>query len=307
MAQVLFNLMPKNHEMTQSKSLKTAVELIKALREGPVKSAKLLEQVKASRRTFYRVLSALKDAGVAKEIDGYYYWYEHLDVEKYSSDFEAKQALNHSVTVAAGLQYMLPCTGRYYVEGKPEADREYVSYALAHLKTGYLEFYEVSKKTEEIRKRMVDGENQFIEKVKQRILSTQLKLLEDTKEVTAENLGKNICEDIKESLRGRKPRNLESLRIEEDLVYSGLYKLSGKEEFDSIKRLTEAEEASKKHVEDCRRIVELENEYYIQMKHFEKSVKTLIMKVLNGTPLKGKCDLCPKLETYSTQLRRQEG
>ncbi len=59
------------------------------------------------------------------------------------------------------------------------------------------------------------------------------------------------------------------------------------------------EETLESNKEICGSVVELEGEYYSLRQEFESNVRSLIMQVDNGTPLEGKCHLCPKIRIDS--------
>jgi hypothetical protein len=277
--------------------LAAVVEIIKALRKGPVGSDDLMQKVKASRRTFYRALSGLKDADVVKEKGGEYYWHEHLETREYHSDFEAQQAVEHSRNVASGLVHLLGCRS-YRLDLMPRP--EYAKYGLVHLSTGYPEIYEIYEETEKIRKQIVDEEAEFTGAIKERLLSTSLKLVEQYRSKVAKSVAGGICEDIKEALRGRQGCFLSDLKADESgTVKIGAIRLNEKDELELIRQFILTEEAAKENKNKCMKIVDLESEFYTLRKSLDERTEALIMQVMNGTPLDGKCDLCPKVRVRS--------
>lgn len=266
--------------------------IIKILRaEGSLSPGDLKKKVGMPRRTFYRALSALRDGGVVVKEGERYYWYEFVDTRRYGSEFEANQALKHSRNIASGLKHIMGRSGTYFVEGDLMPNAEYAEPALMHLRTGYSGTYEVFEKAENIRGQVNKKEREFEDGIKARLLASSLQ------PQYPEHVAKIVHNDIKEVLRGRKPYFLTNLHVEGEKVCSGAYTfLAESEMFEQLKHLIMKEEASKENKEICRRIVELENKYYNLRQIFEREIESLIMQVENGTPLKGSCQLCPRVK-----------
>ncbi|MCK4952886.1 hypothetical protein KAS14_03805 [Candidatus Bathyarchaeota archaeon] len=149
---------------------------------------------------------------------------------------------------------------------------------------------------------MDDLEHGFTEEVKNRLLSTSLKLLENRRSEVAKAIAERVSHDIKDTLRGRKPQFQKKLEVhEDDTMKIGAYTLDSKNEFEPIRQFVLQEEKAKGNTDVCKKIVEFENEYYNLRKIFEDTALSLIRQVQNGTPMRGKCGLCPKVKVISTR------
>jgi hypothetical protein len=116
----------------------------------------------------------------------------------------------------------------------------------------------------------------------------------------AKSVAGGICRDIKEILRGREGDFLSDLKADESgRVKIGAIPLDEKGELELIKQFILTEEAAKENKSTCTKIVDLENEFYTLRKSLDEGTEALILHVINGTPLNGKCDLCPKVRVRS--------
>lgn len=278
--------------MARQPILVSIARIIKILRaEGSLSPGDLMKKVGMPKRTFYRALNELMDWDVVIKDGGRYYWYEFTDTKRYESEFEANQALKHSKNIVSGLKHIMGRSTSYFVEGDSKPKAEYVEPALMHLRTGYSGIYEVFEKAEKTEGQVNKKEREFEEGIKARFLASSLQLQ------YAEHVAKIVLNDIKDSLRGRKPFFLTNLRVEGEKVTSGVYTFSVEVEmFEPLKRFIINEESSKENRESCGRIVDLENKYYTLTQKFKKEIEFLIMQVENGIPLKGSCQVCPRIK-----------
>ena len=282
-----------------TKTLEAVTEIVKILREeGSMNKAKLMNKVGATRRTFYRTLKALREAGVVLEEGGICYWHEFLETRVYRSDFEAEQALKHSKNVALSLKDRL-YGRRYHLEGDLMPELKYKTSALMHLRIGYVNVYRVFEEAEAIRHRI----NQRRSELKKRIMAKLPSIKTESKielEINPDNMAEIISEDIISVLRKRDSFFFNNLKIKDGIVESGRYTLGKnfheKDAFEVLTNFIKEEEASIANRKVCRKIVNIENQHYELSQMFEKEIETLITLVENGTPLKGKCDYCPKVK-----------
>jgi len=279
--------------MARQPILVAVVQVIEILRaEGSLSPGELMKKVGVPKKTFYRALSALRDSGVVVKDDGRYYWYESLDTRIYENKFEHGLALKHSKNIVLGLKCITGSSSSYFVEGEGNlmSKPEYAEPALMHLRTGYSGTYELYEKAENAKRQTNKKEDELEEGIKARLLASSLQLQ------YPQHVVKIILDDIKEVLRGRKPRFLADLHVEDENVRSCGYTLAKREMFESLKHFIMEEEASKENRESCSRIVELENKYYTLRQKFSRKIENLIMQVENGRPLKGNCQFCPKVK-----------
>lgn len=274
----------------------TVQKIIRTLRaEGSLRSEELRKRVSMPRRTFYRALSALSDAGVVSKDGERYYWYESLDTRTYRNKFEADLALKHSIKIASGLKHKIEGYRSYFVEGELPPKSEYVEPALMHLRTGYSGIYKVFEKAEEANRLANEKEAKFKEGIKAKLLATSPQMPYPVNVVDI--ILDIILTDIKEVLRGRRPRFLNDLSIKDGNVTSLGYTLSVEiDMLEPLKNFIMKEEASKENRESFVRIVKLENKRYTLNQKFEREIRKLIMQVENGTTLKGSCEFCPKVK-----------
>jgi len=277
--------------MAQTPALGAVSKIVRILKErGSMSPGELLREVGVTKRTFYRALGALRDAGVIREESGFYYWYEHLETAEYQSEFEAEQALNHSRNIASGLQHLLERNVRDYAGGGL-GRAEYAEYALTHLRTGYSGTYKDFQEAENVKRQTNENENKLIENIKAKLIALSLRVSYPT------YVPEIVLADIKEVLRGRKPYFITDLKVEDEKVKSGAYAdLAKKEEFQSLKQFIIKEEMLKENMEYCRGILEMEHEYITLWQRFRKEIEVLLMQVGNGMPLKGGCQICPKVK-----------
>lgn len=282
-------------QLTQQPILVSIIKTIKAMRaEGSMSPSELKRKVSMPKRTFYRGLKTLTESGVVINKDGKYYWYDFLDTRTYTSEFEANNALNHSENIASGLKHLIFHESTF-IEGELVPDPEYTEYALIHLKIGYAEIHKIYEKAQKIRKQIDEKEKEFREKAKERLLASSLEVL------YPDNVVEIIVSDIKEINRGRNPYFLNNLRIEGEQVKSGAYSsLVRPEIFEPFKHYIIEEETNSENKEMCGEIVLLESKHYELKKKFDDYVNNLIKQVENGTPLKGTCQLCPKIRISET-------
>lgn len=281
--------------MAQTGVLVSVSGIIRTLREkGGLSTRDLFADVGGSRRTFFRALSALKEAGVVVKVGEKYYWYEFVEERVYGSAFEAEQALHHSRIIVSGLNYILQ-RGRYSVEGELRSREEFKERALMHLRTGYPEIYRVYERAEGAREEAFVEERRVRDGIKAR-LPASLQVAEP------EYVAEIIVEDIKEDLTGRAPRFLPRLRVEGGEVRCAPYTLIPSEAYDEpmgafgeLRSFITREESEEGNRGSCGRILNLANRYYNLRQTFEHEIEDLIAMVESGTPLRGRCRLCPKV------------
>jgi hypothetical protein len=95
---------------------------------------------------------------------------------------------------------------------------------------------------------------------------------------------------------GREPSFLDSLKVVGDEVRSIGYSLAKKDAFDELRKFILEQEADIENRESCGIMINLGASYYKLRQSLEKEVKMLISIVENGSPLRGKCQLCPKVK-----------
>ena len=89
---------------------------------------------------------------------------------------------------------------------------------------------------------------------------------------------------------------LESVKTVGDEGKSIGYTLAKKDAFDELRKFILEQEADIENRESCGIMINLGASYYKLRQSLEKEVKMLISIVENGSPLRGKCQLCPKVK-----------
>ena len=277
--------------MAQQPVLEAVTKIIKYLREkGAASSEELSMNVGARTRTYYRALNSLLEAEVViKREDGFYCWYEFMEYMTFHNELEAREALNHSRNIAKGLRFLIGEEKGHIIDVNYAVDRGYLEHAIMHLKTGYPEVYKGFYQAEKDREDILDAEARAMKRIRGDVLVSHQVLY-------PEHLVFIILEDIKGTLMGREPSFLESVKIVGDEVKSIGYSLAKKDAVDELRKFILEQEADIENRESCGIMINLGASYYKLRQSLEKEVKMLISIVENGSPLRGKCQLCPKVK-----------
>lgn len=277
--------------MAQQPVLEAVTKIIRYLREkGAASSEELSMNVGARTRTYYRALNSLLEAEVViKREDGFYCWYEFMEYVTFHNELEAREALNHSRNIAKGLRFLIGEEKGHIIDVNYAVDRGYLEHAIMHLKTGYPEVYKDFYQAEKDREDILDAEARAMKRIRSDVLVSHQVLY-------PEHLVFIILEDVKGTLMGREPSFLESVKIVGDEVKSIGYSLAKKDAFDELRKFILEQEADIENRESCGIMINLGASYYKLRQSLEKEVKMLISIVENGSPLRGKCQLCPKVK-----------
>jgi len=278
-------------KVAQQPVLEAVTKIIKYLREkGAASSEELSMNVGARTRTYYRALNSLLEAEVViKREDGFYCWYEFMEYVTFHNELEAREALNHSRNIAKGLRFLIGEEKGHIIDVNYAVDRGYLEHAIMHLKTGYPEVYKGFYQAEKDREDILDAEARAMKRIRGDVLVSHQVLY-------PEHLVFIILEDIKGTLMGREPSFLESVKIVGDEVKSIGYSLAKKDAVDELRKFILEQEADIENRESCGIMINLGASYYKLRQSLEKEVKMLISIVENGSPLRGKCQLCPKVK-----------
>ena len=278
-------------KVAQQPVLEAVTKIIRYLREkGAASSEELSMNVGARTRTYYRALNSLLEAEVViKREDGFYSWYEFMEYMTFHNELEAREALNHSRNIAKGLRFLVREEKGHIIDANYAVDKSYLEHAIMHLKTGYPEVYKDYYQTEKDREDILDAEERAMKRIRSDILVSHQVLY-------PEHLVFIILEDIKGTLTGRAPSFLESVKVVGDEVMSIGYSLAKKDAFDELRKFIFEQEADIENRESCGVMINLGASYYKLRQSLEKEVKMLISIVENGSPLRGKCRLCPKVK-----------
>jgi len=257
-------------------------------------ASRLMEKTQASRKTLYRALGTLKEAELVVEKDGIYYYFEDIGVRVYESKADHELALKHSEKLVLGLDYLVLHSMRGGWVTPPAEGERYKDYAIMHLKTGYRELSELYEKLESIRRSIDTEKEAFQEKFREKLLNEfPSEILYPAQVFTV------VYEDIMNVLRGSKHSFLGDFKVEDRKARCGAYALAEEELAERLKIFLEQEEASKENIDHCRKIAGLENQYFETRSKFDKEIELLKLRVENGTPLQGRCSICPNIKVRS--------
>ena len=107
-----------------------------------------------------------------------------------------------------------------------------------------------------------------------------------------------VCYDLKDKATGHRPRTLKGLSEgDPHRIFEYISENQLKTIIDFIKDEIESEEL----LADARKIIRLENQASKQYQAMEKEAQRLVREVQNGTPLKGHCNICPKITIQKNQ------
>ena len=262
------------------------VDILRLLKtEGPMPAERLRVKTGASKKTFYRALGTLKDAELIVDKDGLYYYFEDISAGVYKTKADHEVALRHSEKIVVGLIDLVSGSETQRTSAKEE---RYRAYALMHIKTGYLEASELYQKLESMKENIETEKQALREEFKGNLVKTFPSGL-----LHPEHAFTVVYEDIMSFLRGGKRTFLDSFQVQDQKVTCEGYILADGKIARRLKTFLEQEE-SKENL-DYRKIARLENQYFEAKAKFDKEMELLKLRVENGTPLQGRCTICPNI------------
>ena len=272
------------------------VQVVGMLREkGEVEVEELLEASKGRRRTLYRVLEALKMAGlVTSPRRGVYRWFE-ADVETYT---EAELNLLKPHWKNLWNSIMLLTKGGYRLYGQSydaEVGRRYLPDLESHLKTGYPEIYELYEKLRSLREQR-DRMMKLIEDEVKALAGEEFKTVLSTfryKNEALQNFATLVIDRMRDvltegSLWMDEDRYWE---VKEDGVWCGgrlLLPPNGSPE--GAKKFIV--EQSQRLLESYREVFKLEGDIYRVREELNSKLDDLAKRIESGLHLRGRCKTC---------------
>jgi hypothetical protein len=172
-------------------------------------------------------------------------------------------------------------------------------YLLQHLEREYPDIYSLYTKIEEDAKKLEEREGEFTEKIRRYFVDRGFEIVEDLQN---QHNSKHVSKDIYREVRLLLEKGLESpeLKVLENgvildenttliisrnpIIYEEV-----REAIKEVLGLREVREAFEREKEARTR-------YNNTLLRFSREVELLALKVLSGEPLKGFCDMCPKVE-----------
>ena len=233
--------------------------VIEALRNKPMKWSELLEQTKIPEKSLHRILTEyLSFWGLVKKDElGRWSWYDNIRTYKSERDYEL--ALNHSKMLIPGLRAILAEDMDLYL----------------HLgSSAYVELHKHDEEESELLKSFAE---EHLRTGYSEIYEDLVKFRENMEQV--ELIEMEIEKEIKK-IREEKPYLFPALPARLINVVS----MHGYEEYLKLmpqKIVEKAKNIQEKRFESYRKMIE--NIFFIEM------------KIKMGDPLKGRCDLCPRI------------
>jgi len=264
-------------------------KVIDALREKPRKHNELVRKVGLYEKTVDRILNELSFMGLAiKRNDGYWSWHEYSRTDL--APDEQKNLLDHAMKLKPSFDAVL--------NREQEEIREF---AEKHLQTGYPGIYEKLVKFKRLEAKLV--------KLRKSREGRVLKKLED-KYIPEEKIFGNFS-------FGKRPRKgwlrkiipNEVVLVQEDKPPYAFGPFDTLEEIKEIfaafkvqARVSERGASGGYYIwgpiqlEELEKSIKIQNQMYEVFQELAGAIGLLMLKVDHGTPLEGKCLLCPPLK-----------
>lgn len=248
--------------------------------------------------TLYTLLRMLKEAGaIYKDEDGKYYYSCRKGIREFS-ERNYKIALNHSkqILLEAEDAPSESLRGKLeYISYERLIDNEYF---LQHLSTGYPEIYKLYQEWKKSKEDLEAKWKEFENEVKRKVEGKGFKIRNSESETAK---GREVYDTISYLIRLLYSYNIKDIKLELDgeAVYCEPFKaviISSdpsviSELRDLIVSLVNSKKLRKIY-DECRELSIKEREAYSKL---EEKLKFLVEKVKHGEPLRGYCDLCPRV------------
>jgi predicted transcriptional regulator len=275
-------------------ALERLKEVVKKLKEGPRTPHELGEGLRIPRSTLYRILGCLQDVGlVHRGEDGRYEWAEDWQVFLDGEGYQLK--LNHSMELMKPLIEGLEGSERLPSVKPALLSNEHL---LKHLRSGYLKVYTKYEEWRRSEETLAKSEERFKSMVREHVASHGFEIAPHGKlEPGRRQVSDHVYRAVEGYLRAggsEEPRVVyEDGEVRDGNTGLPLAKGEGllKEVeglMHSLLRSEEVKGAFKEREEAMRRRDEASFNY-------GKEVEFLALKVKHGEPLKGYCELCPRV------------
>jgi len=277
-----------------SKDLKTLTYLeliVGAIKKETKSPSELEKELKVPHKQLYRIIDCLKNIGVInKGEDGKYRWIEDwqvfLDKEGYV------QKLNHS------RELLMPLIERLEQPSRTSTLSVLTNeYLIQHLKNGYPMIYLEYNNWQESEKACEKAREAFKEAVREYTAEKGFEIVEYSELKAGKRQVSNIIDVVENYLRYGGLENMKIVwkdgQVHDDYRGVSLAKEEGLvKEVEKLLRDLIGSEKVKKTFEEMKEATEQTDEAYFE---YRKDVEWLALKVKHGEPLKGYCDLCPRI------------
>jgi hypothetical protein len=272
----------------EEKTLIYLVKVARKLKEGPKTPSELKSDLKIPAKSLYRVLSCLEAIGVVRKgVDGKYRfedWQVFLDEEQYGVK------LNHS------RELIKPLLERSEIDVRLcDLSNKHL---IQHLRSGYPEIYskyELWRKCEESRK---EARRRFEDLIREYVGKAGFEIVDYVKLEVGKKQISHLIFDVVEAYVEH--GDFEKMRVvwKEGKVwdeYRGAVLAREEKYTNEVKELISSLVVSA-NVQSTRRDIEkAENDYFKAESDYKEELMWLALKVKHGEPLKGHCDLCPRI------------
>ncbi len=259
------------------------------LRKGPKTVGQIAKETKIMKKTVRRILEESRILGIAtRNEEGVWFWHEHS--AKFGSFTEYELTLQHSKKLIKGLDTMLTELLPSPLQENEPRNLMLVECSEQHLKTGYSETY---SKIQKYRKLNDETQGVFIKLMQSfgraKFFTSDKFRMFDWEKVESKSFFKKIFPKYKMK------------RI--DIPYA--YMFQSKEQ--AQQALKEANAVARMTVDPEGKCSVLGPIYFSEPRNkiqkiieiygeIGKDIKTLILLIHHGQPLKGKCKLCPQVK-----------
>jgi hypothetical protein len=278
--------------------LKTLVylEMIVSEIKKEAKSPSELERaIKVSHKQLYRIIDCLENIGVVgKGDDGKYGWVE--DWQVFLDEKGYRQKLSHS------RELLRPLIGGLEQPSRISISEEQVltnKFLIQHLQSrnGYPVIHTEYEDWQRIEEACKKAREAFKEAVREDAAKNGFEIVEYGKLEAGKKQVSNIYEDVEGYLRYGGLENMKIVwkdgQVQDD--YRGLALAKEEEPVGEVEKLLcdlIGSENVKKAFEEMEKAAKQRDEAYFK---YRKDVEWLALKAKHGEPLKGYCDLCPRI------------
>jgi hypothetical protein len=278
---------PRSSYMDQV-NLRRLVDAAKFLRKNPLSRSELGSKlgIKSTNKSLDRIISCLEAMGVIRKEDDKYEWSEDWQVFLDGEGYMYK--LKHSEDLLKPL-----------IEGSSSIG-EWIcnKYLVQHLKSKYPEIYSKYKDWKRKEKSCKSSREKFRDEVRKQAAKYGFEIVPyEELEAGRKEVSHFIYEDVESYIRRK---DLENMRIvwKEGWVWDDYRRLAlAREEglIGEVKELIYGLVRSE-NVENALREVDIAVKQWSEAySNYKKDIEWLALKVKHGEPLKGYCDLCPRV------------
>jgi hypothetical protein len=262
------------------------VEVARKIREGRLRPSELECALRIPHKSLYRAIDCLKAIGVIRKgDDGMYEWVESWQVFLEGEGYRLK--LNHSKELLKRSEFT-------DITDWDLSDEHLVQ----HLQSGYPEIYREYEVWQESEKGCKEARERYEGAIRKYAAEHGFEIVDYVKlEAGKKQVSHHIYEDAEDYLRYK---HLEEMRIvwRDGEIWDDYRGLALAKEKDLAKEVEELLRGLVRSENIQKAFIEMERATKLRDKahfNYRKDVEWLALKVKHGEPLKGWCDLCPRV------------